>query len=322
MSTTDVAGQAGGATHTRPERSLPTGEQFTLHQGAQVATITEVGGGLRTYEVDGRPLLDGFEADQRVTGGRGQILLPWPNRIRGGRYTWRGHPHQLDLSEPETSGAIHGLTRWASWTVGERSTDHLQLLHLLHPCPGWPFILKCELTYRLGSHGLTVETRVTNVGDAPLPYGTGAHPYLRGGAGMIDEAALQVPAGLRLLTDDVGIPVGRQPVEGSHYDFRELRRIGDTQLDVTLTGLVRDPDGRARVRLEAGDDHRLTVWMDAAYGYVQLYTGDALSVPGERRRSLAIEPMTCAPDAFNSGGGLVSLDPGASHVATWGIEVL
>lgn len=74
---------------------------------------------------------------------------------------------------------------------------------------------------------------------------------------------------------------------------------------------------RARISLSSGE-HRTTVWLDKQYHYVMLFTGDSL--PDVARRSLAVEPMTCAPNAFRSGDGLLTLDPGASFTAEWGIE--
>ena len=94
---------------------------------------------------------------------------------------------------------------------------------------------------------------------------------------------------------------------------------GTAALDVGYTGLDRDDDGLARVRIEApGTGRAATLWMDAAYEYLMVFTGDTLS-PAARRRGLALEPMTCAPNALQSGDGLVVLEPGASHSGKWGI---
>jgi aldose 1-epimerase len=62
------------------------------------------------------------------------------------------------------------------------------------------------------------------------------------------------------------------------------------------------------------------LWTDEAYGYVQLFTGDTLADPRRRRRSLGVEPMTAAPNAFRSGAGLLTLAPGATATATWGVR--
>jgi aldose 1-epimerase len=248
------------------------------------------------------------------------VLLPWPNRIRGGRYRWRGVEQQLDLSDPDTAGAIHGLTRWAPWRVVERTGDAVRLAYVLHACPGWPFVLGCEVDYALGPGGLTVRTTATNLGTAACPYGTGAHPYLHAGAPTVDGAVVVVPADRHLTTDDGGIPTGSATVAGTPFDLRDGQRLGERRLDTTFTALRRGSDGLARVRLTGPTGDATTLWCDPAYRYLQLFTGDALPEPARRRGGLAVEPMTCPPDAFRSGQDLVVLEPGQAHTATWGID--
>ena len=58
---------------------------------------------------------DGFAADEMSSGGRGQLLMPWPNRVRDGAYSFDGRDLQLALTEPRRSNASHGLARWAAW---------------------------------------------------------------------------------------------------------------------------------------------------------------------------------------------------------------
>jgi len=316
---TPEAAPSPGMSEGSPPPS-PTGAQFAIQHADHVVRLTEVGAALRTYTVAGRPVVDGFEADQPITGGRGQTLIPWPNRIRGGAYTWKGSAQQLDLSEPEKRNAIHGLTRWANWKVLEHRAARIRLGHVLHACPGWPFVLGCELEYSVDAAGLTVRTRVTNLGREACPYGGGAHPYLTLGTRTVDEVSLQVPAGLFLPVDEQGIPTGGRPVDGTPWDFRAPRRIGSQPLDVTYTAIERDTDGRARVWLQAEDGARLSLWLGQGYEYLQLYSGDTLPEVDQRRRGLAVEPMTCPPDAFNSGIGLQVLEPGATHTALWGIS--
>lgn len=295
----------------------PSGKQFVLSLGAQTAVITEFGGGLRSYTVDGRELLDGYAADEMCSDARGQTFIPWPNRIADGRYRFAGTEHQLPLTEPRARNAIHGLTRWATWHLTHSTHQTLRLQHDLHPQPGYPFALRCELAYRLGAGGLTVETRATNVGAGPCPYATGAHPYLAAGCGTVDRLTVCVPAATWYPTDDRGIPTGRRPVEGTDRDLRRPEPLGDRRLDTAFTELARDPDGGASVLVGRPDGPDMELWMDAAYGYVELFTGDSLPEEGRRRRGLGIEPMTAAPDAFNTGDGLLVLEPGQTHAATW-----
>lgn len=299
----------------------PSGRQFTISFGDQLAAVTEVGAGLRRYRVEGRDLLDGYGEDEMCTGARGQSLIPWPNRIRHGRYAWNGRTEQLDLSEPEKGGAIHGLTRWANWEVEQQAESYLSLVHTQHACQGWPWVLSCRLEYRLDASGLSVHTTVVNRSSTPCPFGTGAHPYLTVGTRAIDPAHVRVPGTVYLPVDKEGIPTGRERVDGTPYDLRTMQPLGERQIDVTYTDLERDADGRARVHLAHPDGSpAVALWADEAYPYFEIFTGDTLPQEDRRRTGLGVEPMTCAPDAFNSGQGLITLAPGQTHTATWGVE--
>ena len=300
----------------------PSGEQFELRHGEQRATVVEVGGGLRSYSVGDRAVLDGYTLEEVCSGGRGQPLIPWPNRVRDGRYEWEGEELQLDISEPAAGNAIHGLLRWCNWRLREQESSRVVVGELLHPTPGYPFTLDVELTYQLLDEGLTVIARATNLGSRACPYGVGFHPYLRlAGAARIDDGLLTLPAAVRLLADERLIPHSSEAVDGSEYDFRVQRRLGATVLDSCFTELERDADGLARVVFESHDGSaRWVLWLDAAYPFVMVFTGETLA-PGERRRGLAIEPMSCAPNALQSGQDVVRLEPGASHTARWGLDV-
>ncbi len=299
----------------------PSGRQLVLESGRQQATVTEVGAGLRTYTVAGEAVLDGYAEDTMCDAARGAVLLPWPNRIADGRYDFDGRHHQTALTEPARHNAIHGLVRWRNWTVREQAPDRTTLWLRLHPEEGYPFALDLEIEYRLGDDGLTVRTTGTNAGVSRLPYGAGQHPYLTVGAGVIDGALLRIPALLRLEADERLIPTGRLiPVKGTAYDFLEVRPIGALQMDTAFASLLRDADGRIRVLLQAPNGARqITLWMEPPYAYLMVFTGDALDA-GRQRRSIAIEPMTCAPNAFQSQDGLRTLEPGETLTTTWGIQ--
>ena len=297
----------------------PSGEQITITAGDQHAVVVEVGGGLRSYSASNRELVDGYGANEMSSSGRGQVLIPWPNRLQDGSYEFDGRRHQLPLNEPERRNAIHGLVRWATWTVAEQEPHRAVMKHLLYPRPGYPFTLGISVEYALSDSGLRVRTTATNLGADPCPYGSGAHPYLTLGTEPIDHLTLRVPARSILQADDRGLPVGSETVDDTEYDFQKPRRIGSTRLDDAFTDLKRDQDGLARVELR--DPHRgmhVSLWVDRSYPYLMIFSGD--SIPNFNRRSLAIEPMTCPPNAFRSGDGLIRLEPGSSLMSTWGIS--
>ena len=295
------------------EPANPSGEQVELTVEDQHVVVVGVGGGLRRYDVRDEPVLDGYSVAAMCGSGRGQLLAPWPNRVQDGAYEFDGRRYQLAIDEPERQNAIHGLVRWSPWNVSERAADRAVLEQRLHPTPGYPFALDLRVEYSLAEDGLSVRFEATNVGDDACPYGFGAHPYLSGGCGLVDELELRVPAETALISDERSIPIGRQSVDGTELDFRTSKPLGSVQLDHCFTDLVRDGDGRARIELGG----RATLWVDESYPYVMVFTGDAL--PDVARRSIAVEPMTCAPNAFRSGDGLIRLEPGETHSGSWGI---
>ena len=175
----------------------PSGEQIEIVHGDQRAIVVEVGGGLREYTLDGRNVLDGYGADEMSRSGRGQVLIPWPNRIQDGLYSFDGQEHQLPLDDVVEQDAIHGLVRWGSWTAGDRAENRVVMEHALHPQPGYPFSLALSVEYLLSDDGLLVRTTATNRGPRPCPYGSGNHPYLTLGQHGVDPLTLRVPGATR-----------------------------------------------------------------------------------------------------------------------------
>jgi aldose 1-epimerase len=299
----------------------PSGYQIEISHRDQRLCVVEVGGGIREYTVAGQAVIDGYRADEMCSSGRGQILAPWPNRLEDGTYRFDGRDHQLGLSEPANHNAIHGLVRFANWVVTDASSDAAILTYWLHPQPGYPFSVELRVHYRLGDAGLSVALEAINRGDEPCPFGAGAHPYVRVGSGPVDALILQSPARTRYDNDERGLPLAQRPVAGSTVDFRTGRVIGPDHLDTAFTDLERDADGRARITLDdARTGQQVAVWLDEAYSHLMLFTGDTLGDVARRRHGLAVEPMTCAPNAFHTGDGLLVIAPGEAFRATWGIS--
>jgi aldose 1-epimerase len=299
----------------------PSGEQIELRLGDQRAVVVEVGGGVRAYDVGGRPVLDPYAVDAICDGAHGAPLVPWPNRLGDGRYSFDGTDYQLALTEPGKANAIHGLMRWRSWQVAERERERVVMAAHLRPMQGYPFALDLQVAYELDGHGLRVTTRATNVGATACPYGTGQHPYLSPGAGLVDDCTFQLQAATRVDTDDDRqLPTGRVPVAGSTYDFGAPRRLGDLAIDYAFTDLVRDADGRAWMHLTGPDGGVVSLWVDGSYPYLEVFTGDTLA-PARRRRGLGAEPMTCPPNAFATGEQVHRLEPGSTLSTSWGVTL-
>ncbi len=303
----------------------PSGDQFEISAGGYRAVITESGAALRHLSYAGRPLVDGFAEGELSSGGRGQLLAPWPNRIRDGAYAFGGRDHQLALTEPSRHNASHGLARWAAWAREEHSDNSVSLVLRLMAQSGYPWSLDLHVLYDLSADGLTVTQTVTNQSGEPAPYASGAHPYLCVGGGPVDGLELTLPAASRSLVDERLLPVGREDVEGTAYDFRMARPIRGTGFNDAFGDLVRDRRGVATTLLRnPGTGEGVALWVDEQHRWLQVFSAD--DVPGTARRSLAVEPMTAQADAFRTGEDLVTLaaagEPGDEHSASWGIRAL
>ena len=303
----------------------PSGDQFEISGGGYRAVVTEGGAALRHLEYAGRPLVDGFDADRMSPGGRGQLLMPWPNRVRDGAYTFGGRDLQLPLTEPARHNASHGLVRWVAWTLEEHTDNSVSLVYRLMAQTGYPWTLDLHVLYDLSADGLTVTQTATNMAAEPAPYASGAHPYLAAGPGPVDSLELTLPAATRSLVDDRLLPVGREDDEDTAYDFRVARPVRDTGFDDAFTDLERDEQGIATAVLrDPATGHGVALWVDERHRWLQVFSAD--EVPGTARRSLAVEPMTAPADAFRSGDDLVTLAPsgeaGDEHSASWGIRAL
>jgi aldose 1-epimerase len=297
-----------------------SGTQWSIESGEHRATVVEVGGGLRSYAAGEREILDGFGADELSPASAGQILAPWPNRIRDGHYTFEGTAYQLPLTEPARHNAIHGLTNWSRWALAEQTGDSVTLEFDLPAQVGYPWSLTLKTRWSVSAGGLRCDQEVTNTGDANAPWGYSVHPYLQLSGVAVDDILLRVPGRTRVLADSRLLPIGAVKVAGSEYDFSEPRRIGAAILDTTFGDIVYEADGGSSVTIAAPDGSAdVTVWGDGKFKWWQVFTGDTLH--GKRfRRSVAIEPMTCPPDAFRSGRDLIVLQPGQSWSASWGIR--
>lgn len=299
----------------------PSGEQYEIRYADHYAISVAVGGGLRTYSAGDRTVLDGYGADAMCDGARCQTLAPWPNRIQDGKWSWRGDDRQLALTEPEQHNAIHGLVRWMPWSAVARDDASVTLACTSYPQPGYPWTIEVRNIWSLDANGVAVETTIRNDSDTPAPVAAGFHPYITAGTALIDQAILTLPAETRLLTGAQQIPTGRESVAGTAYDFREPKPLGDLKIDHTYTDLRRDADGRCRLRLAHPDGTAaVTVWVDEAFPYLEIFTGDALPDPSRRRQGLGVEPMSVPPNGFVTGEAVVTLEPGDHWRGSWGIN--
>ncbi len=315
-----------------PEAAAPGGPEWVIgHKDAQgrvhEARVVAVGAALRTYDVDSEPVVWGFGADEVCPAYRGKQLIPWPNRVGDGRYVFAGVEHQLALTEPERRNALHGLVCWQPWQAIERRAESVTCETMLHPQPGWAWTLRCRVTYALDDDGLVVTPWVRNESATVAPFGYSAHPYVTAGERRVDDLAITVPADEWLRVDaDRLLPQGALLAESlADVEDETLLRgemLGGRDLDLAFTSMRPDPDGRWRaVVSDPATGRSSTLWAPAdAYPWAQLFTGGALPEPARRRTGVALEPMTCGPDALRTGEGLLLLKPGEEWSAPWGLS--
>lgn len=312
-------------------RTTLSGTQHSIRAGDYEAVIASVGASLRSLTFAGRNLVVAFDADEVRPSYRGATLAPWPNRIVDGRFAFGGVAHQVALTEPARHHALHGLASWLDFHAIDKGTSHVTLVGVIEPQAGYPWRINVETTFALDANGLTQTVRATNESPDAAPWGTGPHPYLVAGAGHVDDWTLELPADdVLAVTPDRLIPtevVAVDAVEAERFDFRTARSIGAVEIDHAYTALSRDESGFATVRLTDSDGGGVAMTWDAACPWVQIHTSDkGVGLPGHRT-GLAVEPMTCAPDAFNQASydfdaGLIVLEAGASSTASWRISAL
>jgi aldose 1-epimerase len=299
---------------------LPSGEQIAIAHGDQRAVITEVGATLRTYVKGGVSVIEGFSGEEVPTGARGQVLYPWPNRIGDGEWTFSGRAAHPTIDDVEHATAIHGLVRWRPFRIDAVNQNRCVLNLLLHPTPDYPFLSEITIAYHLGSLGLTVTTTVTNRDEVPIPFGVGFHPYLAVTTPTIEGALLEVPAKAYVAVNDRQLPTGEiLPLAGNQKDFSTRKSVNGHELDITYTELIRDDTGLAIATLQDSTGGEIELSVDRNFPYLQVFTGDTLE-KGRRRTSVAIEPMTCPPDALRSGKDVVVLEPGQHWAGSWRLK--
>jgi aldose 1-epimerase len=297
------------------------GTEHTLASGHYTAVVTARGGALRELRHKGRDLVVGFDADGPIPDYRGVICAPWPNRLADGTYTYGGRTFEAGINEPERRSALHGLATGRLWEVQHAAGDEVVMGCRITPGTGYPGELDLSVTYRLTADGLLSTVRAANAGPVTAPYGVCPHPYLVAGPSGLDEWSLELPASEFLeVTEDRLLPVGMRSVDRHEFDFRSPRRLGPVKIDHAFTGIARGSDGRARVRVQDPGGTGVELEWGAEWPWVQIHTAD--KPIGPDRLGLAVEPMTCPPDAFNSGADLVHLQPGRTHTAQWTIRAL
>lgn len=301
--------------------SPATGEQHDLRLGDVAATVAELAASLRSVRVGSTEIVQDYGRDALPSGASGVVLVPWPNRVRDGRWTLDGTLQQLDVSEPSKGNASHGLLRNTGYRVTARSASAVTLSATVFPQHGYPFHLDTAVRYTLTSTGIAVTHTVGNVGQGRAPFGVGCHPYLRVGDTPMRDLTVTVSGSRMLETDERSLPVRQVPVDGTPNDLRGGVVLREVDLDTAYTGLA-IVDGQVRHRLAAPDGRVVELAADPVFAWTQVFTTEVYDTDAGRIDAVAIEPMTCPADAFNSGTDLLWLAPGETWTAGWSLALL
>jgi aldose 1-epimerase len=293
-----------------------SGTSFQLRHGLYSACVASVGASLRGLQWSGRDLVAPYRAGQVRPKYSGALLAPWPNRVADGRWNLRGVAQQLALTEPEHGHALHGLALWLDWVPRHVSAAAVTLTTSVCPQPGYPFLLDLAATWRLSARGLTCRLVAVNRGAEAAPYGCGVHPYLIAASGDLDDWTFHLPARRQLQVDARQTPTNVAAPRAEH-DFRRPCRIGGTRLDHAYTGVEFDLAERARVSVTDEAGRGSAIEFDSSCRWVQIYTAEVVNELDGDRGGVAVEPMTCPPNALQTGRDLIMLQPGARHSVAW-----
>jgi aldose 1-epimerase len=296
----------------------PTGTRIALANGtarAEVGTLAAVLCSLRIGDIH---LTEPIAADASPAFCNGTVLVPWPNRVRDGRWAYDGRMLQLDITEPDRGNALHGLLQFTEHEVREHTDASVALGAVVAPQHGWPFQLDSWVRFELLPDGIDVTHGVLNNGELPAPYATGTHPFLRVGDVPVGELTFTAPAASYFAVDDRLNPTGELAVTDTQFDLRQPRRVSELELDTAYGGL--NTKDRVSAVLAAPDGSTVSVLQDDDWEYLQVFTTNSYPGPDGPKTAIAVEPMTAPPDALNSGQGLRWLEPGELWEGSWGLR--
>ncbi len=295
----------------------------------QRLVIDKLGAGIAQYFIkeNGRQqnIVYGYSSREKKDGSMGDILSPFPGRVEDARYCYNGKSHRLRKVKIKGGQAIHGFVKERSWDLKKVGDSQIIASYLLDGTKdqiGYPFKLDYQIDYTLSNKGLTVDSRVKNVGSNKAPFGLGFHPYFDLGC-QVDEMEISFQAKKMVEFDRDLKPTGKLiDIEETDYDFIEPKKINDLVIDNCFTELVRNSNGIHEMVLDNKQNKRkITIWQDRAYDYLQLYSADTKKEP-LKRRALAVEPQTCSGFAFNLPElGLIDLRPNETFKASWGVTI-
>ena len=287
-----------------------------ISHGEYTSEISTMGAALTSLSFAG---LDLIEKRTHPRYFSGEILAPWPNRIEDGKYSFRNRGYALPINEVSRNTALHGLVFDKAWQVISHEKDQVILGITIDDLKIYPGILELEINYKVNDLGLLSTLTATNRGDSAVPYGASTHPYISvPGLESVNDFILQIGASNVLLTDDQRyLPTELVDVAANDFDFRSGRIIGKQFINHAF---LQDPDLPREVLVTSQSGNGVLITFSESAKWIQIHTADR-DGGEDSRKVLAVEPMTCPPDAFNSGIDLIELSPRQRHQLSWRIQV-
>ena len=277
------------------------------------AEISTTGATLKLLRFRDRDLIEPAPKAPRY---HGSVLAPWPNRIRDGRYVFRGTTYTTVINEVDRNNALHGLVDKIEFSIQSQGDDNLHLSAIVASGNHYPSDLRIDCFYSLDPTGLRWKISAKNIGNSPAPYGVSIHPYLVTGTDLlVDELHLSFESKEFLEVDDQRLlPLELQHVDSHDFNFSNKTRIGTRFIDHAFK-LNPLSDNR---RIELTDSKGVGTFMeyDSEAKWIQIHTADREG-GADSRKCLAVEPMSCPPDAFNSSLDLIELEPGQTVAMSW-----
>ena len=314
------------------EEQFGTYSQYKLldsKTGEYVTILPHLGGSVNDMALEHKNklirILDGYTSVDDIkknleSSFKGSNLFPYPNRIADAKFPFQGKDYVLPMNFPHEKNAIHGLVYKKNFDVVAHENGEigckLFVKYLVDTMiEGYPFNYLLEINYNLDSErGFECTTKISNLDDRHIPFGHGWHPYFIIGDSSINDLWMQFPAEEILEVDERGIPTGKSE---NYAKFNQLSQIDKTELDSCF--LLEDSDQPAEILIvNDSRDFGYKIWQERGinkYNYLQIYTPPT-------RKSIAIEPMTCAPNVLNNGEGLIVLLPLERITISWGIKKL
>lgn len=298
-------------------RSPHTGAQYTITFGDYRAVITEQGATLRRLDWQDTELIVPFDANEPAPTCHGQILVPFPNRIEAGTYTFDGKTYELPIDEHARNNAIHGLGYRQRWTLESLDESSVTLSWRNPALDGYPFDLTVQATYQLDEQGLHISISATNNGESKAPWALAIHPWLSNGLhGVGDEidghnaqCSLVVPSAKHVTVNENLIPTGTESVEGTKYDLRKPTLLTEQPFDDAWTDVEHDSEGKVTAVFTRPDGVVVRIGGDETVTSFQVCTGTGFPVE-KHPAGVAVEPQTAYANAFNTGVDLISIEPG------------